>query len=145
MTHQGAPFWSQTAKRRLALDVLNEYRTHARLVVTTRLHCALPCVAMGIPVVFVGDTRDPRLSPIAGLASIISFPNELRGSGTATRVRRRAYFRQEMQHGDWDGFAADIEEAKVERITLLADGLRRVGATDAADNVDLIATPLCPI
>jgi hypothetical protein len=32
--------------------LLNRYRDEARLVITQRLHCAVPCMAMGIPVVF---------------------------------------------------------------------------------------------
>ena len=32
----------------------------ARSVVTTRLHCALPCLAMGIPVLFLDIGQDPR-------------------------------------------------------------------------------------
>lgn len=31
---------------------LNQYRDNAALVVTSRLHCAIPCMAMGIPTVF---------------------------------------------------------------------------------------------
>jgi len=34
-----------------AEDLLKFYRTRARLVITTFLHCALPCIAMGIPVI----------------------------------------------------------------------------------------------
>jgi hypothetical protein len=34
-----------------ATELLEFYRKHARLVITTFLHCALPCIAMGIPVV----------------------------------------------------------------------------------------------
>jgi len=34
-----------------ARNVLALYRTQARVVITTFLHCALPCLAMGIPVV----------------------------------------------------------------------------------------------
>jgi hypothetical protein len=136
VTHQGAPWWSEEAKRRVALDVLSTYRDHARLVVTTRLHCALPCVAMGIPVVFVGDMSDPRLGPIEGLASVISFPDELRSDTQPNRLRRRAYWRQEMQHGNWDGFAADIESQKHTRVGLLATGLRAVGAHHAADHAE---------
>lgn len=136
VTHQGAPWWSQEAKRRMALDVLATYRERARLVITTRLHCALPCVAMGIPVVFVGDMTDPRLSPIEGLASIISFPDELRAETPTNRLRRRSYWKHEMQHGNWNGFATDIESQKHARVGLLVAGLRTVGAHDAADNVE---------
>lgn len=36
-----------------AKSLLEAYRNEASLVITTRLHCALPCIAMGIPVVFL--------------------------------------------------------------------------------------------
>lgn len=43
-----------------AREQLNRYRDEARLVITTRLHVASPCAAMGIPVVLVRDTYDER-------------------------------------------------------------------------------------
>ena len=36
-----------------ARDLLELYRDKARLVITSRLHCALPCAAMGIPVIMI--------------------------------------------------------------------------------------------
>lgn len=36
----------------IASERLKKYRDEAALVVTSRLHCASPCIAMGIPVVF---------------------------------------------------------------------------------------------
>ncbi len=35
--------------------LLDEYADNASLVITTRLHCAMPCVAMGLPVVLMKD------------------------------------------------------------------------------------------
>lgn len=35
-----------------SLDVLKCYQEQARLVVTSRLHCAVPCLAMGIPTIY---------------------------------------------------------------------------------------------
>ena len=35
----------------LAQQLLDNYRDNAKLVITTFLHCALPCIAMGIPVI----------------------------------------------------------------------------------------------
>lgn len=131
ITHMGAGWWSHAAKRSLAADLLGEYRDHAGIVVTTRLHCALPCVAMGIPVVFVGDMTDRRLQPIEGLAEVIHFPHELRSDGPATRVRRRHHWLREMRDRDWTGFAADIEDQKTRRVALLSEGLERVGAAGA--------------
>jgi Polysaccharide pyruvyl transferase len=40
--------------------LLSEYRNSASLVITTRLHAALTCSSMGIPVVFFFHPRDPR-------------------------------------------------------------------------------------
>jgi hypothetical protein len=42
----------------LAERYLEEY-AHARLVITSRIHCALPCLAMGVPVVFLNAFDDP--------------------------------------------------------------------------------------
>jgi hypothetical protein len=128
VTHQGAQWWSQEAKRLLARNVLDEYRHHAALVVTPRLHCALPCVAMGIPVVFVGDPADQRLSPIFDLAEIVPFPHELRQEALRTRLRRKARWWREMQDLPWTGRAADIEADKARRVEWLRSGLERVGA-----------------
>ncbi|MCO5321154.1 MAG: polysaccharide pyruvyl transferase family protein [Microthrixaceae bacterium] len=118
-SHQGAQWWSQEGKRRLAADLLEEYRSKATLVVTPRLHCALPCVAMGIPVVFVGDPDDPRLSPITGLAEMIPFPDRLRNEAVLSRAKRRSYWWREMKDHAWSGLAADIEDDKLTRVARL--------------------------
>ncbi|MFZ4718659.1 MAG: polysaccharide pyruvyl transferase family protein [Ilumatobacteraceae bacterium] len=48
-------------------DLLRTYRDHAALVVTTRLHAALPCVAMGVPVVLFAPPKDTRFTAISML------------------------------------------------------------------------------
>lgn len=52
-----------------ARTLLGLYRT-ARLVVTSRIHCALPCLAMGTPVVMI--TPDAGLSRLAGLSDLLN-------------------------------------------------------------------------
>ena len=52
----------EAIKRVYARLMLKMYRTEARLVVTTRLHCLLPCVAMGIPVIFFNNPDNYRTS-----------------------------------------------------------------------------------
>jgi hypothetical protein len=61
------PIWGDEIKKLMAIKLLNLYRENASLVITKRLHCALPCIAMGIPVVFFGDTNDYRVSIIKDL------------------------------------------------------------------------------
>jgi hypothetical protein len=114
-THQEAHWWSQ--------DLLKEYRTKATLVVTPRLHCALPCVAMGIPVVFVGAPDDQQLSPIKGLAEIVPFSDGLRNEALRSRAKRRSYWWREMRDRPWVGMAADIEDKKKVRISRLRQRL----------------------
>jgi hypothetical protein len=57
---------------------LIELYSEAKLVITQRIHCALPCVAMGIPVVFInsplmpggGGTNTKRSSRTVGLTDL---------------------------------------------------------------------------
>ena len=48
-----ADLWEQT--RSFARARLERYAAEAELVITNRVHCAAPCLAMGIPVVFVTE------------------------------------------------------------------------------------------
>jgi hypothetical protein len=63
MSHGVAPVAS-AARLAYAGELLKMYRDTARLVITTRLHVALPCIAMGIPVVFFADPRDGRMKVV---------------------------------------------------------------------------------
>lgn len=45
---------------KLADGYVNFYKDQARLVVTSRLHAAAPCIAMGIPVILASDNVDFR-------------------------------------------------------------------------------------
>jgi hypothetical protein len=47
------------------------YKEQASLVITNRLHTALPCMAMGIPVVFFGSRADGRTSIINDIGGTI--------------------------------------------------------------------------
>lgn len=46
----------------LGVNQLKLYENNADLIVTSRLHVAAPCMAMGIPVILVGDNFDGRFS-----------------------------------------------------------------------------------
>jgi len=47
-----AQTYSDSEKFKMAEDLLNKY-ARAKLVITSRIHCALPCLALGTPVIFV--------------------------------------------------------------------------------------------
>jgi len=62
----------------LADQLLRRYQD-AKLVVTSRLHCALPCLAMGTPVVYVDVGVSKERLRFAGLAEFINTIESHRG------------------------------------------------------------------
>src|SRR5690606_21919923 len=62
VSHEVQDIYGETIKFDIARHLLSLYRDQARLVITTRLHCTLPCLAMGIPVIFFADTREARVT-----------------------------------------------------------------------------------
>ena len=67
ITQSVPDYYDDDLKTKMAKKLLNLYRDEARLVITTRLHCALPCVAMGIPILFFGNQKDYRISILKDL------------------------------------------------------------------------------
>lgn len=55
-----------------ALKLLDRYKNEATLVVTSALHCAQPCLALGIPVIFVSPNQErcERFSSFKGIIPI---------------------------------------------------------------------------
>lgn len=43
-------------------EKMEEYKTHAKMVITSKLHCMTPCMAMGIPTIAVGNNFSYRYS-----------------------------------------------------------------------------------
>jgi hypothetical protein len=48
------------ANMKVAKAILEEYRSRAKLIITTLLHCALPAIAMGIPVIVIYPPNDEK-------------------------------------------------------------------------------------
>lgn len=48
--------------RKKITERYNKYKNEAKLIVTSRLHCAAPCLAMGIPVIIVLKSKKPTFS-----------------------------------------------------------------------------------
>lgn len=76
LSHRAEDADGPQLKRQQAQRLLQRYREEAHLVITSRLHCALPCIAMGIPVIFVGDPNNYRLSILQDLGLPI-YPPEM--------------------------------------------------------------------
>ncbi|MFY7732800.1 MAG: polysaccharide pyruvyl transferase family protein [Bacteroidia bacterium] len=57
----------------LTFSLFKRYE-QAKLVLTTKIHCALPCIGMAIPVILIHpNPKDPRLSVLSKLITIISY------------------------------------------------------------------------
>lgn len=52
---------------------LELYRNTAKLIITSRMHCAVPCLAMGIPVVFIVPAISPRYMWMEKLIRIYTY------------------------------------------------------------------------
>jgi len=96
------------ANMKLAEELLECYRGRAKLIVTTLLHCALPAIAMGIPVVVFYPINDDfghasdreRFSSLEQLVRVHRFdeldavdwnPPPIDASETKLRIRERFY------------------------------------------------------
>ena len=84
-----------------AEQLLETYRSRAKLIVTTMLHCALPAIAMGIPVVVFYPLNDEtahasdreRFSSLEGLVRVHRF--------------------EEIESVDWNPKPIDVSEIKL--------------------------------
>ena len=105
MSHAVAPLGHEVTIP-YARRLLDMYRDTASLVVTTRLHAALPCIAMGIPVVYFGNKTDGR-------TSIIS---EIGGKIYDARLHSKSYARgvlgRTIEPVDWSPSPIDIQSVK---------------------------------
>lgn len=48
---------SNETKINISEDILEYYKKNAKLIITSRFHCAMPCAAMWIPVIFFWDNN----------------------------------------------------------------------------------------
>jgi hypothetical protein len=111
--HSGSTDFDSNLAR--ALELLELYRSTARLIVTTLLHCALPAIAMGIPVVVFhppndGDMRRSDRERFSSLEEMI-----------------RVFNLNETDCVDWRGYTADSGQIKLNLIDRLAELAKRWG------------------
>jgi hypothetical protein len=112
LTHEFSGQYDDELKRHLAQKTLEIYRDKAELVITTRLHCALPCVAMGIPVIFLGDPENSRTALVGDIGLPIYRFKPPRNK--LLRWAYRIYFKFLVANKiDWSPAPLDIEPEKV--------------------------------
>lgn len=101
-----------------ARALLEEYRCHAKMVITSRLHGALPCIAMGIPVVFAKDKLSFRFL----------------GANQLTHV----YTKKEFSEIDWD--PKPVEYSSIKNKMLETAMWRIQEAADKYQNIFELST-----
>jgi hypothetical protein len=102
------PSLSGEIRERLAEHLLDTYAKRASLVITSKIHCAMPCIAMGIPVVFLydrGNKGDYRVEIINDLVGI----NSVRGSWLFRKLLNR-FLGKKI---NWSPDPVDLEEEKL--------------------------------
>lgn len=92
-----------------------EYKSRAALVVTSRLHAAMPCMAFGIPVILVRAYYDDRYSFIEKFT--------------------RPYLPEEFSEIDWEVQAVDLEEHKEKLLEIAQMMIRIKSSNDKETNI----------
>ncbi len=90
----------------LMMKRINMLKKEASLVVSSRLHLILPCVAMGIPVVFAMKSRDERLGCLSRFVPV--------------------YSEHEYKDIDWHPRAVEIEDVKKQMLEIAIECLKYV-------------------
>lgn len=105
---------TENEKYNLAIELLDFYKQKASIVYTTRLHCALPCLAMGIPVVFFGNSSDYRISLLPDIGLNI---NDIKGLGLNNYANKlegidNVEMKNLISNTEWSPAPLDLEEIK---------------------------------
>jgi hypothetical protein len=93
-------------QRNIAQGFLDRYEKEAGMVVTSRLHCAVPCMAMGIPVILVRENFDFRFSWLEKLLPL--------------------YYLDAVGSINWYPKAVDLEEVKYHMFEYIRKSLLRL-------------------
>ena len=84
-----------------ARKIYDRYRREAGLVITSRIHCAQPCLAAGIPVIFICEIKSFRYELIKQFLPV--------------------YTLNEMDQIDWNPKPVELEEHKRRMLECAAD------------------------
>lgn len=100
---------SQEQRRleKIAQEILQKYRNEATLVITSRLHAALPCMAMGIPVILLREGVDERFTFVDKFIPIYNIKDK-----------------DILKKINWKGQALDIEKFKKQVMDCACEAIR---------------------
>lgn len=98
--------WGGDCSEETALAAYEEYKNRAKLVVSSRLHCIVPCIAYGIPVIYANPSIPTRMDWLHKLIPL--------------------YNKDNFDEIDWHPCSLDIETLKE---SLLKNAAQRIRQT----------------
>ncbi len=145
------PFISNETKFSISKDILEYYKNNAKLVVTSRFHCAMPCIAMWIPVIMFWENNKRLKQRFIDIHPYVHWSRRhlglLRKSPTLSKIPLlninvrygftiwdllytvflKIYFNIQymlwIKNIDWKISALNFEEEKIEKIKKIKDRL----------------------
>lgn len=116
-----------------AIELLKTYRDRAKLVVTTLLHCALPMIAMGIPVVVLyppneGSQQESDRERFSSLAELI-----------------RVFRPSETAMIDWLGYTPEISALKLALVDKFIEMAARWGPPASSQGLRIAPSSELPV
>lgn len=97
-------------------QIYKRYADEAGLVITSRLHCAAPCIAMGIPVIVVKDSYDNRFGWLDKFVHL--------------------YTPDEFEKIDWNPKPLDLENHKRQLIELAESMIHQCADREKLSQID---------
>ena len=138
---EGKEHWKTLYKK--AESLLDFYAHSAGLVITTALHCAAPCLAMGIPVVLIAvDKKENmnRFSALKGLLPVYTF-DELKSKKIPFYEARslalsnlRSLLLENLELSIKKAFGCDYDRTRLE---LVRDGIDNYKVSSRAYGIEI--------
>lgn len=97
-------FYNEGVSEEEARRVYLEYKENARLVISSRLHCIVPCIAFGIPVIYAAKNLSTRANWLKKLIPI--------------------YDKDKFGDIDWNPKAVELESLKKHMLENAADRIK---------------------
>ncbi|MDR2790729.1 MAG: polysaccharide pyruvyl transferase family protein [Campylobacteraceae bacterium] len=118
VSYEGALEFEREARR-----ILDRYRDEARLVITSKIHVAMPCAALGIPVVFIHEkSENVRFDVLHGILPI--------------------YHPRDMVWLDWNPKAVNIDKLKSAIIKNAIERIAQKSDISSIEELNLITDEL---
>ncbi|MDR0579335.1 MAG: polysaccharide pyruvyl transferase family protein [Campylobacteraceae bacterium] len=130
---EGAMEFERQARR-----ILDRYRDEAALVITSRLHVAMPCVALGIPVVFIHEDGDnERFDVLHGILPIYH-PKDMVWLGWNPKAVNIDKLKSAIIKNAIDRISQNIDMSSMQELERITDELERNSKKTIIDKIAIL-------